>query len=622
VAWNSYRFRLEAVDGGEPKRSGSVDVFVTITDVNDHSPTFGSASMEARVREDSVVGTVICRPTATDADQGLNAELRYRFTAETRRQHGATFHIRPATGAVVLAGELDYETRRDYTLYVTASDRSGSSADDDDDDDDRSALTAMISIVVLVEDVNDHAPDIAFNFRRPSSDNRHHQSNFAVRDQPFPVVTIDRAARVGSFVAHVTVRDADDGDNGRFRCVLLSSAGNRDETGNRFALRQMYDTEYTIVTKAPVDDLPTTRNAVTLSVYCADGGRPALTSEASLVVTVGDPTTLMDENIPSDFLSKKVITIALSEDVPIGTAIYCPRPSDGDRNSVIRSIYQITDVLSSAGSALRFLAVDATSGVVSTKLTLDRRHHCRMVIDLWKNGDENRSRRPVVRLSVVVVNATQRHHLYSVTAPSDVEFSVVENSLGGTYVGSVSRASELCLPTSDDAGDKVTYELVGDDSSTLSKLFQIGPGSGRLTTLGPLDRELRLEYSLLVLSRVITKVIYVDASGCQSSAARRTAVFEALARLRVTVTDVNDNSPAFEFPRPGNDVTTVPRRAASGHVVSRVIAHDNDAGHNAAISYRIQSSSAWSKAFSIDRTTGISHRHRRCRNIRIYYLDD
>ena len=107
---NRYRFRLVAEDGGEPRQSGSVEVVVTVTDVNDNSPTFASASLEARVREDSGVGTVVCRATANDADVGLNAELRYRFTAETRRQHGATFDVRPDTGAVVVVGELDYET--------------------------------------------------------------------------------------------------------------------------------------------------------------------------------------------------------------------------------------------------------------------------------------------------------------------------------------------------------------------------------------------------------------------------------------------------------------------------------------------------------------------------------
>jgi len=612
VLYNRYKFRLVAVDGGEPRRSGSLEVVVTLTDVNDNSPTFARASLEARVREGTSVGTVVCRATASDADVGLNGELRYRFTDETRRQHGATFHIRPDTGAVVVIGALDYETRREYSLYVLATDRAGV---------DGSALTGMISIVVRVEDINDHAPDIEFNFRSQASGIR--PSDFRQRDvigddRPFPAVKVDRAADVGSFVAHVTVRDADDGENGRFRCVLLSSSGgnrrkSNNATGNRFALRQIYETEYTIVTAARFDDEPAAkRDVVQLDVYCADGGRPTLTSEASLLVAVGDDLADEDEeDMLRDVFRKKVIQIAVAESVPIGTGIYCPRPSDADRNSVSKSVYRLTDVSSTSGwPALRFLDVDATSGVVRTTLTLDRKYQCRLEVDLWRDVDGSSSHQSAVRLSIVVVDVTRWRHSYAYddgalvgNADVDYEFSVAESSPPPTYVGSVS-ATDLCLPTSNNEHDRVVYDLVGKNSSTLSKLFHVGAGNGRLTTVTPLDREQRPDYTLLVLARLSTDVVYVDAAGCQSPAVRRMAVIEALARLRVTVSDLNDNSPVFEFPRPGNDVITLSPEAAPGHVISRVIARDEDAGHNASISYHIESHSAWSKAFRVDHTTG------------------
>ena len=179
-----YRFRVVAVDGGEPRRSGSVLVVVSLTDVNDNSPTFDAASLEARVREDSRVGTVVCRATATDADRGLNAQLRYQLTAETRRRHGETFDVRADTGDVVVVGQLDYETQRDYSLYVTATDRARSAAGDADYDVG-GALTGMISVNVRVEDVNDHAPDIAFHVRRPaaSAADHHHQQQSGIHQR-------------------------------------------------------------------------------------------------------------------------------------------------------------------------------------------------------------------------------------------------------------------------------------------------------------------------------------------------------------------------------------------------------------------------------------------------------
>lgn len=591
------------MDGGEPRRSGSVELIVTITDVNDNSPTFASATSEARVREDSAVGTVIYRASAADADVGLNAALHYQFTAETQRQHGATFDINGDSGAVLVAGVLDYETTREYSLYVTATDRSGAH------DDDGSTLTGMMSIVVRVEDVNDHAPEIAFSFRRPSPDNHHdHQSDFqhgaAAGNQPFPVATVGRAADVGSFVAHVSVHDADDGENGRFRCVLLSSSAKRPEvtdSGSRFALRQFYDTEYTIVTTGRLDDLAATRDTVTLAVYCADGGRPALTSEANVIVSLSNHV----DDINDGVIAKKVVTVAVAEDVPIGTRIYCPRSLDTDENSVVKSLYRI-----SGSSALQFFDVDATSGLLSTKLALNRQIRCRFGIDLRKNVDATSTGQHAIRLSVVVVDVNRRRfsHDYDDSdslrnVDVDYEFSVAENSRRGTYVGSIS-AEDMCLPTSD-KDDQIIYKLVGKDASSLSRLFHVGAGDGRLTTLAPLDRELRRHYTLFILTRLSTAVVYVDASGCRQSTARPRAVMEALARLYVSVTDVNDNPPVFEFPRTENDVITVSRSASAGDVVSRVVARDKDAGDNASLLYRIESDTVWSRMFNIDQKTGV-----------------
>lgn len=245
-------------------------------------------------------------------------------------------------------------------------------------------------------------------------------------------------------------------------------------------------------------------------------------------------------------------------------------------------------------------------------MTLDGKYRCRLEVDLWKDDDGTPSQQFAVRLSVVIVGASRWRHSYYLddgasvgNADVDYEFLVSENSARGTYVGSVS-ATDLCLPTSNDKHDGIIYELVGTESSMLSKFFHLGAGDGRLTTLVPLDRELRGDYTLLVLARSSVDVAYVDASGCQPAAARRTAVVEALARLHVTVTDVNDHSPVFEFPRPGNDVITVSSTAAPGDVVARIMARDKDAGYNASLSYHIESRSAWSKAFGIDRTTGVS----------------
>jgi len=149
--------------------------------------------------------------------------------------------------------------------------------------------------------------------------------------------------------------------------------------------------------------------------------------------------------------------------VPIDTEIYCPRPPhDSHKNAVVKSAYRISDALSNPGassSALRFLDVDATSGAVRTKLTLDRKARCRLDVDLWNDVDGTSSRESsALRLSVVVARSSRSHDDVG-SADADYELSVAENSPRGTHVGAVSPA-DLCLPMSDDADDHVVYRLV------------------------------------------------------------------------------------------------------------------------------------------------------------------
>jgi len=54
-----YRLRLMAYDGGEPARSASVDIIVSVADSNDNRPRFTSDEYQATVVENAPVGTVV-----------------------------------------------------------------------------------------------------------------------------------------------------------------------------------------------------------------------------------------------------------------------------------------------------------------------------------------------------------------------------------------------------------------------------------------------------------------------------------------------------------------------------------------------------------------------------------
>jgi len=92
--------------------------------------------------------------------------------------------------------------------------------------------------------------------------------------------------------------------------------------------------------------------------------------------------------------------------------------------------------------------------------------------------------------------------------------------------------------------------------------------SGEITTREPLDRETKGVHELVLEARD---------QGTPSRAAR--------VPLKVTVLDVNDNSP--EIVDPQGDVVSVREEQPSGTEVARVRALDTDLGENASVTYSI-----------------------------------
>lgn len=84
---------------------------------------FENATHEVRLSEGSSPGSKVYHAKATDKDAGLNGDLTYNFTKDTWIESGRTFGINTDTGLVYTKGDLDYELRTEYMLYIVASDK-------------------------------------------------------------------------------------------------------------------------------------------------------------------------------------------------------------------------------------------------------------------------------------------------------------------------------------------------------------------------------------------------------------------------------------------------------------------------------------------------------------------
>lgn len=95
---------LVATDGGSPQRSGTLEIAIQVTDVNDNSPKFDMFTYSTNIQEDLPVGSLVLNVSATDPDAGNNALIAYSIQGSNEY-----FHIEPESGIVYLAKNLDYE---------------------------------------------------------------------------------------------------------------------------------------------------------------------------------------------------------------------------------------------------------------------------------------------------------------------------------------------------------------------------------------------------------------------------------------------------------------------------------------------------------------------------------
>ncbi|KAL2102521.1 hypothetical protein ACEWY4_001689 [Coilia grayii] len=145
-----YNLKAFAVDKGVPPLKASVDVQVSVLDINDNAPKFEKDRLDIYVKEDSPVDSVVERIVAEDPDEGTNAQIIYQIVEGNVPE---VFDLNIFSGDLKLLTELDFETRVEYVIVVQAT---------------SAPLVSRATVHVHVQDVNDNAPvlkdfEILFN---------------------------------------------------------------------------------------------------------------------------------------------------------------------------------------------------------------------------------------------------------------------------------------------------------------------------------------------------------------------------------------------------------------------------------------------------------------------------
>ncbi|EDL76372.1 rCG49295, isoform CRA_h [Rattus norvegicus] len=316
---NFHRLILTAVDGGDPPRSGTTQIRIQVTDINDNPPVFTQDVFKVTLREDVPPGFSVLQVTATDQDEGINAEITYSFH-NVDEQVERFFNLDKRTGEITTKDNLDFETAKSYTLNVEAKDPGD--------------LASHCSIQVEILDENDCVPEIIVT------------SVFTPLPEDSPL---------GTVIALIKTRDRDSGENGDVYCHVLGS--------EEFVLKSSSKNYYKLVTDRTLD-----REAIpeyNVTIVATDRGKPPLSSKVIITLHISD----VNDNAPVFHQASYLVHVA--ENNPPGASIAQVSASDPDLGSNGLVSYSIIASDLEPRSLSSFVSMNQDSGVVYAQRSFD-----------------------------------------------------------------------------------------------------------------------------------------------------------------------------------------------------------------------------------------------------------
>lgn len=434
-----YQLLIEVEDKGEPKKFGYLQVNVTIQDINDNPPMFEQDQYQTSVFEDAAVGSSILQITASDQDEGANAEIRY-FLDE-----GTPFQIDPKAGTIIIKEGLDYESKKEYSLTIHAVDNGVPS------------LSGRTEATIKLLDVNDNDPVVKFRYFPTTS-------KFA---------SVDENAQIGTVVALLTVSDSDSPTaNGNISVSILG--GNEQR---HFEVHTSPVPNLSLIKVASVLDRERI-SSYNLTVSVSDNGKPmARSSFASLVIFVND----INDHPP--IFQETLYRVDISEDIPKGSYIKGVSATDGDSGQNANLRYSLV-----SGNALGWFSISENSGLVTSAALLDREIASEIVLNI---SAKDQGLQPKISYTQLIVNITDVNDQVPTFTQSTYHVSLVEHAPAGTEL--------VVLSASDDdlgANGTIRFSFDAETPASIQELFRLDAVSGRLSTAVELDREDQASYLL------------------------------------------------------------------------------------------------------------------------------
>ncbi|XP_044515816.1 protocadherin gamma-A4-like [Gracilinanus agilis] len=421
-----HHLTLIASDGGDPVRSDTMNISVTVLDANDNSPIFTQSLYTVNVPENVPVGTWLLTVNATDPDEGINGKINYFFRKITKKT-SRVFRLDSLTGDIIVLENLDYEESSFYDIDIEARDGPG--------------LLDRAKVLITVLDVNDNAPDVTVTSVTSS---------------------ISENSSAGSIVALFNVHDRDSRENSQVTCSIPEHLP--------FKLEKSYGNYYSLVTDRTLDREQVDRYNVT--VTATDGGNPPLSTNIYISLHLEDT----NDNPPA-FLQTSY-SAYIMENNPRGTSIYSltARDSDSEENGHVS--YSITDDSVHGAPLSSYVSINSETGVLYALRSFDyeQLRELKLGVTARDSGNPPLSSNVSLTLFILDQNDNTPEILYP-TLPTD----------GSTGVELAPRSAEpgylvtKVVAVDADSGQNawLSYRLI---KATDPGLFSMGLLSGEIRT--------------------------------------------------------------------------------------------------------------------------------------------
>ncbi|XP_040200833.1 protocadherin gamma-C5-like isoform X12 [Rana temporaria] len=315
---------LTAIDGGEPARSGSCHITITVLDINDNPPMFEQSIYKINLKENIPLNTVILKLNATDLDEGANAEIEYSFDSHTSKSARKLFVLNSQNGEIYVNGSVDYEEIVFHELSIKAVDKG------------LPKLEGDCVVHIKIEDVNDNYPEISFAS--------------AINEIP-------ENAPTGTVVGFINVQDKDSGKNGEIKLDLSPTMP--------FKIRT-HKNRYSLVTDGSLDRENISQYTVELTA--SDLGSPTLSSKTTVILRVSD----VNDNAPT--FTQSTYNAFIKENSDPGTLLCTVAALDTDEGVNSDLFYSIVESEIDGFSVSSFVYITSNNGDIYAQRSFDYEH--------------------------------------------------------------------------------------------------------------------------------------------------------------------------------------------------------------------------------------------------------